>query len=36
MKRCAGKGPDYIKRGKVFYFKDDLDKWLLEGKKCAK
>ncbi|MDD3236672.1 MAG: helix-turn-helix domain-containing protein [Candidatus Gastranaerophilales bacterium] len=26
----GGKGPPYIKRGRVFYFKDDLDAWLLE------
>lgn len=32
MLRCHGKGPKFIKRGKIFYFKDDLDKWLLEDK----
>lgn len=26
----GGKGPPYIKRSRVFYFKDDLDSWLLE------
>lgn len=29
-----GKGPAYIKIGKVYYFKDDIDSWLLkDGKK---
>jgi len=28
MKRCQGTGPKYIKRGRVFYFKEDLDEWL--------
>lgn len=32
MMRCAGSGPDYVKRGRVFYFKNDLDAWLREGK----
>lgn len=31
--RCKGTGPQFIKRGKIFYFKDDLDWWLTaEGK----
>ena len=28
MMRCKGTGPKYIKRGKVFYFQDDLDEWI--------
>ena len=28
MKRCAGTGPRYIKRGRIFYFRHDLDAWL--------
>ncbi len=33
MMRCNGTGPKFIKRGKVFYFKDDLDDWLnADGK----
>ena len=28
MKRSQGTGPVYIKRGKIFYYKDDLDKWM--------
>ena len=31
MMRCQGNGPQYIKRGRVFYFKQDLDSWLNEG-----
>lgn len=30
MWRCDGKGPKFIKRGRIFYFKEDLDKWLNE------
>lgn len=26
-----GTGPRFIKRGRVFYFRSDLDKWLQEG-----
>ena len=32
MMRSAGKGPTYVKRGRVFYYKDDLDQWLQEGR----
>jgi len=32
MMRSKGSGPTYIKRGKVFYFRDDLDAWLRAGK----
>ena len=28
MKRCDGTGPKFIKRGRIFYFKEDLDEWL--------
>ncbi len=28
MMRSNGKGPKFIKRGRVFYFKKDLDDWL--------
>jgi hypothetical protein len=28
MKRCDGSGPRFIKRGRVFYFKNDVDAWL--------
>ncbi len=28
MMRSKGVGPKFIKRGRVFYFKEDLDFWL--------
>ncbi len=31
MMRCQGTGPQYIKRGRVFYFIKDLDEWLNAG-----
>ena len=31
MKRCDGTGPRFIKRGRIFYFKGDLDEWLESG-----
>ena len=31
MMRCNGKGPKFAKRGKIFYFKNDLDLWISEG-----
>ena len=33
MMRSKGTGPKYIKRGKVFYFKEDLSNWLLRDGK---
>ena len=35
MSRCQGTGPKYIKRGRIFYFKEDLDEWLLEEGKIT-
>lgn len=32
MKRCDGTGPTFVKRGRVFYYKDDLDAWLQAGR----
>lgn len=29
--RSRGTGPRFIKRGRVFYFKEDLDSWLNAG-----
>jgi len=29
--RSKGVGPRYVKRGRIFYFKEDLDRWLAEG-----
>lgn len=34
MKRSEGTGPSFIKRGRIFYFKDDLDAWINEAKKA--
>jgi hypothetical protein len=28
MMRSVGNGPKFIKRGRIFYFKEDLDTWL--------
>lgn len=28
MKRSNGTGPRFIKRGRIFYFKEDLDTWI--------
>jgi uncharacterized protein YqkB len=35
MKRSDGTGPIFIKRGRIFYFKDDLDAWINEAKKAC-
>jgi hypothetical protein len=35
MMRCQGNGPAFIKRGRIFYFRDDLDAWLQEGGKST-
>jgi hypothetical protein len=32
--RCEGKGPQFIKRGRIFYFKEDLDIWLIGNGKA--
>ncbi|MGH8647384.1 MAG: helix-turn-helix domain-containing protein [Gammaproteobacteria bacterium] len=32
MLRSAGEGPAYVKRGRVFYFKQDLDTWVQAGR----
>ena len=28
MMRCSGKGPRFVKKGRIFYFKEDIDAWL--------
>jgi hypothetical protein len=28
MKRCDGTGPKFVKVGRIFYFRADLDEWL--------
>ena len=35
MMRSNGSGPAFIKRGRIFYFRDDLDSWLTEGGKAT-
>jgi hypothetical protein len=32
MLRCAGKGAPYVKRGRIFYFRANLDEWLRAGR----
>ena len=34
MKRSDGTGPRFIKRGRIFYFKEDLDTWINECKRA--
>ena len=31
MMRCSGKGPKFIKRGRIFYFVQDLEEWIKGG-----
>jgi hypothetical protein len=33
MMRCDGKGPRFIKKGRIFYFKEDLDSWVGDGER---
>ena len=33
MMRCQGTGPKYIKRGRIFYFREDLDQWIMKAGK---
>ena len=33
MMRCQGTGPKYIKRGRIFYFNEDLDTWINQAGK---
>lgn len=35
MMRCNGNGPKFVKRGRIFYFKEDLDSWLNSGGRCT-
>lgn len=30
MQRCSGTGPKFVKRGRIFYFKSDIDEWMNE------
>ena len=29
--RCSGSGPRFVKRGRIFYFREDLDAWMAEA-----
>lgn len=31
-KRNDGSGPRFTKRGRIFYYRDDLDEWLRAGR----
>lgn len=33
MMRCQGDGPEYVKRGRIFYYKSDLDHWMQEARR---
>ena len=35
MMRCHGTGPRFIKRGRVFYYQEDLDAWLGQAKRVT-
>lgn len=35
MKRSDGTGPRFIKRGRIFYFKEDLDAWINQGRRAT-
>lgn len=30
--RCQGTGPEFVKRGRIFYFVADLDNWLTSAR----
>jgi len=31
MHASRGTGPDFVKRGKVWYFREELDRWIRQG-----
>lgn len=35
MMRCQGTGPRFIKRGRVFYYQEDLDAWVGQAKRVT-
>lgn len=35
QKRCQGTGPRYVKRGRIFYFQQDLDDWIRSARIAA-
>ena len=30
--RVQGRGPAFVKRGRIFYYKEDLDAWIRKGR----
>jgi hypothetical protein len=30
--RSEGRGPAYLKRGRIYYYREDLDRWLRAGR----
>jgi hypothetical protein len=32
IRRSEGTGPKFVKCGRIFYYKDDLDEWLRAGR----
>ena len=32
IKVCDGTGPKFVKRGRIFYYRADLDMWLRAGR----
>lgn len=35
MMRGSGTGPKFLKRGRIFYYKEDLDIWLNAVERCT-
>ena len=35
MMRCQGDGPSFIKLGRVFYYKEDLDLWIGQAPRAT-
>lgn len=35
MRRCDGSGPPFVKQGRIFYFREDLDSWMRSGMKAS-
>lgn len=33
MMRCEGRGPKFIKRGRVFYYLEDIQDWIQSASK---
>lgn len=31
IKRCEGTGPLFLKMGRIFYYREDLDTWMRRG-----